>query len=541
MRKNRSVAKVTQIYESCNGDQQKRIRELKRCVREGHKTGDIAMMGSAFCYLADVSYALDDPPGMLANALKAITLLLDTKEYEMIAKSYSALGHAYTNLGNNQLSLVCDETAHEIVRKHRIKGKTRIAVLNNLSVSYHMMGDAKRSIRCLNECIELVKKDYSDDITDLFMYSINLAECHKDNGEPERALEILLSIASLVDKVDYQPIVCDYYLRIAIISYLLGHVTAGNDYVDTAFSIFPENVYPIPLYDDLWKVARFLSKSGDHPRAKKILDLMTVYAEKNIGTMEQLFVKRMMADYYKNFGDYKRASEYYAAYEELNEKQLMEQKEMQLKQHDTTRNAEMEVRRLKEKMRENEELASREPLTKLLNRSALLQVSAGFIESAAKKKQKVGGIFMDIDFFKECNDTYGHAKGDEIIREVARICRKQETPNVRFARYGGDEFFGITLGLTDEEVCNVARKICQAVRNADIPHVKNPNGGRLTLSVGVVNVTITDRTDTILEIANYADKAVYHAKNAGKNAIYQLVHSEAGTKDSSSSFIRIDF
>ena len=158
-----------------------------------------------------------------------------------------------------------------------------------------------------------------------------------------------------------------------------------------------------------------------------------------------------------------------------------------------------------------------------------------------KKRQKVGAIFIDIDCFKECNDTYGHAKGDEIIKEVASACRRQENKNIRFARYGGDEFFGITRGLSDDEVCDIARRICISIRNAAIPNEKNPNGGILTLSAGVVNVPITDRTDTILEIANYADKAVYYAKNAGRNAVYQLVHGENGTKAAGAAYIKIDF
>ena len=71
----------------------------------------------------------------------------------------------------------------------------------------------------------------------------------------------------------------------------------------------------------------------------------------------------------------------------------------------------------------------------------------------------------------------------------------------------------------------------------EIPNEKNPNGGRITLSVGVVNVLITDKTDTIIEIANYADKAVYYAKNAGKNAVYMLEHKAGKAAD----FIKIDF
>ncbi|MBO4428481.1 MAG: GGDEF domain-containing protein, partial [Clostridia bacterium] len=428
-----------------------------------------------------------------------------------------------------------------LVKRHRIKGKTRIRALNNLSGSFHAMEEAHKSIKCLTECIRLLKKDFGEDYTDLVMYSLNLAGCYKDVGELDRAKETLESISNILEKVEFKPLVCDYYLRSAVVAYRRKDADAGNGFMDAAFSIFPENVYPLPLYDDLCEVACMISKNKDRERSKKTFDLMTVYAEKNPGTLEQLFATRVMANYYKNFGEYELATELFSKYEELNERQMRELKEMQMKLHNTSMKTEAEIRKLKRIMRENEEIVSLEPMTKLLNRSALLKLSTEFLESAAKKKQKVGAIFIDIDYFKQCNDTYGHAKGDEIIKEVAHICRKYETQDIRFARYGGDEFFGITRGLPDEAVCDVARRICRAFQSADISDVKSPSGGRLTLSVGVVNVSITDRTDSILEIANYADKALYHAKNSGKNAIYALNYNKTDKKEREASFVKIDF
>ena len=67
-----------------------------------------------------------------------------------------------------------------------------------------------------------------------------------------------------------------------------------------------------------------------------------------------------------------------------------------------------------------------------------------------------------------------------------------------------------------------AKRVCAKIREANIPNEKNPHGGKLTLSAGGVNVPITGHTDTIIEIANYADKALYRAKNSGKNAIFLL-------------------
>ena len=98
-----------------------------------------------------------------------------------------------------------------------------------------------------------------------------------------------------------------------------------------------------------------------------------------------------------------------------------------------------------------------------------------------------------------------------------------------------------TRGLSDGEVCDIARRIARTVRDRDLPHVHNPNGGRVTLSIGVVNMMITDSTNTILDIANNADKALYHEKDSGKNAIYQQILSEAATNERGDSYIKIDF
>ena len=71
--------------------------------------------------------------------------------------------------------------------------------------------------------------------------------------------------------------------------------------------------------------------------------------------------------------------------------------------------------------------------------------------------------------------------------------------------------------------------------------MNNPNGGRVTLSIGIVNMTITDRMNTILDIANNADKALYYAKSSGKNTIYRQVYHNASTDENNVSYVRIDF
>ena len=202
-----------------------------------------------------------------------------------------------------------------------------------------------------------------------------------------------------------------------------------------------------------------------------------------------------------------------------------EQKGSQCKAYIKMKLATSELDNLNKKIKEKDVLASREPLTGLLNRTALLKVASDFMDIASKKKQKVGAIFIDIDYFKECNDTYGHTKGDEIIKLVADICKKEENENIRFARYGGDEFFGITHGLKDEAVIEIAKRICDIIRQKAIPNEHSPYK-QITLSVGVINVNVKENTETIIDMVKFSDKAMYHAKNDGKNTIYLLDHQD---------------
>ncbi|MBO4216467.1 MAG: GGDEF domain-containing protein [Clostridia bacterium] len=543
MRRRKSLIIIDETVEKFGGDPERLITELRRLAREGQKESDARFVGVVYNNLATVYHELGDHNGIFENALKSVALLKDLDgpgDGSLQVSALSALGYAYADQENNQMALACYEEASRIIKKHRIKGRIRTSVINNLASSYHAMGDYKTSARIHRESLELVRSERPDDYSALAMYSINLSQDYQDSDEPLKAKELLDSMEPWIGMVSFLPLRCDYYLRLAMIAYILGEPEKGNGYVDRAFDLLPDDPIPDQIYDDLRQTMHFVALAGDRDRAGRILGLMTAYYEKETGTMERLMAFRAISEYHSRFGENDAAAECCKTLDELYSRRFDELKKMQLNVHKRIKAANGEIDRLKKKMRKNEEMYSLEPLTGLLNRSALLETASGFIKDELRKKGRIGAIFIDIDNFKEFNDTYGHIKGDEIIRTVARACREEETASIRFARYGGDEFFGITRGLDDGEVADVARRICAGIRAEDIPNEKSPNGHRVTLSVGIVNVAVSERTDTIIEIANFADKAVYYAKNAGKNAIYLLSYN-GGKSGSKAEFVKIDF
>lgn len=529
--------RIHHIVEKHGDDASAQIRELEKVVEEARRHGNIVLAGAAYQAIASTYLDLDNLMDAFDNGLKAKELLKDTNEYELLAKAYLDIGVVYYYQENFQMAILQDDRAYQIIEQHQLEDGVRIRALNSLAADYHVMGDCASSIRLLTECLSMLRRTNPDEYMDLAKYTLNIAESYRAIGELQKVHDVLLEMSAWVNEVPFKALVCDYYLRRALVSYDLGNANEGGRFLDDAFVLSQEASLAYPLYVDFRSVARILVRSGDLKRACRINEIMIAYAKTKTGTMEQLLACRTIADYYKHIGRHEQANEYYERADELFDQRETEQKSMQLGFHTSIRTVSNEMAKLKQEMRKKEELLSLEPLTKLLNRSALLDVASEFISQADKEGEAVGAIFIDIDFFKECNDTYGHAQGDEVIRTVASICKQEETSHVRFARYGGDEFCGITWGLDENKMVDLARRICAHVREMNIPNKKNPHGGRVTLSVGITSIAADTQARTIANVISSADKAMYQAKSAGKNAIYQLSCKNDGV----TSYVRVGF
>lgn len=128
-------------------------------------------------------------------------------------------------------------------------------------------------------------------------------------------------------------------------------------------------------------------------------------------------------------------------------------------------------------------------------------------------------IMIDIDHFKLYNDNYGHSMGDDCLRQVARAMRNGfKRPADVLARYGGEEFVAVLPGTPIEGAKVVAEAIVQAVRDAHLPHAYSSCADHVTISVGVSCVK-PDNESTPRQLTEAADKALYGAKEQGRNRV----------------------
>ncbi len=156
----------------------------------------------------------------------------------------------------------------------------------------------------------------------------------------------------------------------------------------------------------------------------------------------------------------------------------------------------------------------RDSLTGLYNHTRIKELLEQELERAKRNKLSLVFAMIDIDYFKSVNDTYGHPTGDKVIKNLARLLQLNLRKTDIIGRYGGEEFAVILL---DSNIKNAVKTI-KKIRNLQekIIHQYENTKFNVTFSCGVS--CYPDFTDTYT-ICNEADKALYHAKNNGKNSI----------------------
>jgi len=157
--------------------------------------------------------------------------------------------------------------------------------------------------------------------------------------------------------------------------------------------------------------------------------------------------------------------------------------------------------------------ANFDTLTKLPNRKLFYELLEQEQRLAHRNKNMLWLLFLDLDGFKEINDTYGHDKGDQLLIEVAgRLKSKMRETDV-FARLGGDEFVILLSGI--EQVADVNRLVEIYIKCFEKPFLDENKEAFVSTSIGIANYP-ADATNTT-DLMRFADQAMYQAKNRGKN------------------------
>lgn len=178
------------------------------------------------------------------------------------------------------------------------------------------------------------------------------------------------------------------------------------------------------------------------------------------------------------------------------------------------------IYRLVFKVRHHKVLSDTDQLTQIHNRGKIWNIMLENWFYNLNTKDHYCLIIIDVDYFKEYNDFYGHAPGDKALIKIAKALKEQaDLENGWVGRFGGDEFIMVLPDISYSRIEIISSRLMAAIKNLNILHKKSPIAQIITTSIGGI-VTIPNSEKTIDDIFNIADKVLYEVKKNGRNNIY---------------------
>ena len=178
----------------------------------------------------------------------------------------------------------------------------------------------------------------------------------------------------------------------------------------------------------------------------------------------------------------------------------------------------IEAKRLMDTLRESN---LRDAMTGLHNRRFLEEYVETLVASTQRRKSQMTILMLDLDYFKMVNDTYGHDAGDTVLKALAKVLTQSVRASDMTIRYGGEEFLIIMQDTGGDMADLAAEKIRAAVESLKVPLTGTVL--QKTISIGIAE--FPKDSETFWQTVKYADVALYHAKETGRNRVVRFTQA----------------
>lgn len=481
---------ITQVMENRGKDAELSLKFCKDIVNYGMTVGDHNLIGFGYFYRGETYYLLNDGVHFFEEISKALDYLNKAQDWELMGKCYNFLGIWATNRGNAPIAL--DYYLNGINYCQKIQLFHQEAIMNvNVGALNMQCGRYREAQAYLEKAYEYIKTEVNEQGYDSYMMIIyaSLAKAAIHQGNMTEAEEYFRRAYhdhwKNVDEMDRLTILCT--------EALYNHVR--KDYVKRDHCIaqiqsFIHGQMPIlDMSDDLYEYAKLLLDAEKEEEFWAVIDLLEPMIKNcNIIHM-QLQIISLKIQLYRKKGqsaEYLQAAGYYYELSEIKEREMQEMINNVL----NLRRSLESVNRARQEMEvQNRILLEKseiDPLTKIANRFRLNDHSEEIFERVLRMESTIAVEMLDVDYFKEFNDNYGHQSGDGCLQAVADALREMTNRHNAFcARYGGDEFVIIYEDISYEEAISCAKELKGLVRDKNIPHKYSKAIPFVTISQGL--------------------------------------------------------
>lgn len=491
-------------------------------LEQGRQSGNDYEIAYAYLYMGDTLLSM----GRLDEALKYVTMSEKVQKQNgfdnLLMKTYNITGIIYITMGDTLLAVDCYYLALGLAKKYG--NYTLMAmVYNNVGSLLTNIGDAAKAAEYYRLSYEYNSKKGRDDNDisfSMIQLSINICEGYLKEKRYTQAKEYLDNALLSINRDEISLL---YKMRIihmyAMIYYGLEDYKKAYEMCMKVTMLGGQNWQDIEVFNDYLDITEVMVNTGHIDEVKTLLHDLDEIAEQTDLNDRRLDICRIRIQIYQKTGEKDRLNEQLQKYYRI-------KKEINREKNKIIISAINNRCRLEEERKQNRLL--KEDNRKLVRESEIDELTGIYNRYAFKRRydklyryaQKNGhtycaGIF-DIDYFKQYNDSYGHLRGDECLKWVARILRKTSDGDFCVARYGGDEFVFMAYGRDEDGIRDFVCRLIENIRQENIRFEAHPESDRVTISVGVI-LQDTIRSTELTEMLEKADKALYEVKQTGKN------------------------
>lgn len=523
---------IEQIQKYRGEDAEKTLLYSQKLEDYAVEHDDIKLLGIACYYFGETYYVLNDGEHFFKYITRAISYLDEAKQWNLVASACNLMAITSLNRGNAPIAMDYYLRGLNYCKKYDMKYEERILTLNlgTLYLSNKQYQEAQKRF-------EYVLGMLGTDEEEPNYYSVlnciytSMGRCYMLRDMPEKTQEYIDRLDNecweKLDKLDRLYTLCfkaEYYnrtgrsaLRDECIQIVHDNTNADMPVMDIFedYDNFCEMLLKIGCDDVFWDIMKVLEELTDSAR---IINL-------------KHRVLSLKIEYYRMHGEeqnYLRAAGMYYEMSKVLEQENSNMVANMLR----VRNSLEEVKaKRRELLEENEELQKKsetDALTKLPNRFRLNAYSEEAFERAMSERSPLAVEILDIDYFKEYNDNYGHQAGDRCIASIAKELQKMQDDKIFVARYGGDEFIIIYENMTEQAVREKAEDLKKRIMDLQITHEYSKSLPIVTVSQGIC-YDIPRGENRNWDFLSCADNRLYRAKKANRNNIsmgYMNVVSE---------------
>jgi len=509
------------------------VEICNKLVQKAKELNDVNLLGYAYYYLADSYYKVSTEYHKFnANLLKAIEYLQSSGDKEHLVRCYNLLGIDALNHGNVELAL--DFFMTGIKDCSELEKSSAVGFIEcNIGQIYYAIGEIKTALSYIQSGYKHIRRNKEDS---LFYLNVLLcycyeAECYLMLDKPASVKNCLLAIKRLESDPRVKR---EYFEDILVLdvrmrgNYMLGNMEEYEKYSDYLCKILYIDMLPMDCIDDIYGACRFFMKIGRVDDAVEIVKKI----EKSINNISIAYLKKQYAkikcELYTLIGDEEQKQK---AYEEFYVYSLAQEKEGIVNYKFFT-----DIRaKLSDMERENIALlekAETDSLTGLRNRYGLNEYADKAFDEAFSNKKSLAVEILDVDNFKQYNDTFGHQAGDACLKTIAGtiIDHCKDCNKIHAFRYGGDEFVIIYEDMTDDEVMEYASNIRKSIQDCRLEAPSSEQGDLVTISQGICN-SVPVSTNKLWDYMYAADNALYEVKKHRKGEIV-MIHKAVISRES---------